>query len=167
MIIREMRIEDRAAVAQVQISSWRSVYAGVLPGNYLEHGVEADLTAHWQQLEYSSKDVVLVAEGEDGCIQGFIAVWIEAEPYIDNLHVSAQTRSQGLGRSLMREAARRLARQEETSAYLWVAESNTRALSFYQRIGGKAGGRKDIDVFGYPMPAVRIYWEALAPLLED
>ncbi|WP_152612169.1 MULTISPECIES: GNAT family N-acetyltransferase [unclassified Leisingera] len=164
MVIREMRAGDRAAVAQLQIASWRSVYAGVLPSAYLQEQVVSDLARHWQKLQFSDRDVVLVAEGAG--IQGFITVWTGDEPYIDNLHVSETARSQGLGRRLMKEAARRLQAQGANSAYLWVAESNSRALAFYFRIGGSAGERKEIDVFGYAMPAIRVHWDSLDPLLK-
>ncbi len=163
-MIRPARDSDRPGIAALQVASWRLAYAGELDPAYLAAGLARDLDAHWRDQPIGQQDVVLVAE-EDGELAGFIAVWDGAPPHIDNLHVDPARRSRGLGARLMRAAARAMAERGRDGAHLWVVSSNTRAIAFYRRLGGKISGQKQIDLFGTPAPATRIDWPTLAPLL--
>jgi GNAT superfamily N-acetyltransferase len=101
---------------------------------------------------------------------GFIAVWAKGDPgfgaYIDNLHVHPERRSGGLGRRLLGEAMRRVARRGERGAYLWVFDDNARAIDFYRRLGGEIveGGFDEID--GAQVAHSRIVWRDTARLAK-
>jgi ribosomal protein S18 acetylase RimI-like enzyme len=102
-------------------------------------------------------DTVLIADG-----RGFIAVWAEGDPgfgaYIDNLHVHPERRSAGLGRHLLGAAMRQVAGRGEARAYLWVFDGNTRAIEFYQRLGGEIVERGFEEIDGSTIPQSRIVW---------
>ncbi|RLC02564.1 MAG: hypothetical protein DRH34_07155 [Deltaproteobacteria bacterium] len=110
------------------------------------------------------EDVVLVAQ-ENG-ILGFIAVWYQDEPYIDNLHIKSSARSKKLGSVLMKSAAGRLIQQGQTTAYLWAAHDNERAIHFYERLGGVCTDRALQDYLGTMVPNVKIVWPDLS-ILND
>jgi len=134
MIIRVATETDRPAIAAVQSASWRSAYTNVLSKEYLDNRLDDDIAAHWRQQEIKDGDVVMVAE--DGDLIGFIAIWVRPTPYIDNLHVLPEFRSQGIGRMLMRTGAKALLDAGQRTAYLWVVAGNTSAIRFYERLGG-------------------------------
>ena len=79
--------------------------AASCPPTYLDNEVGGDLAAQWRDRTITDDDVVLVVE--DSEIVGFIAVWCEPDPFIDNLHIFPARRSGGLGRELMKHAATR------------------------------------------------------------
>jgi ribosomal protein S18 acetylase RimI-like enzyme len=156
MDVRRARDADLPAIAALQAESWRDAYADVFPAAYLAHRITGDLERHWRDLEIQPDDVVLVAE-QDGLI-GFIAVWCRPDPYIDNLHVRPSLRSRGTGSILMKAAAQQLIQKGHRTAYLWVVESNTRAIRFYERLGGLCTDEAAKDLYGHKVSTVKVEW---------
>lgn len=156
MKIRCARQPDLEQIAALHVESWRDAYAAVLPKQYLAEQLGADLLHHWRSANIRSSDVVLVAEG--AAIIGFIAVWCRPLPFIDNLHVKPGHRSKGVGSALMNSAARELVNLNHESAYLWVVESNRRAIHFYRKLGGVSTDRKIKNLFGHMVPNVKFVW---------
>ncbi len=165
MTLRPATERDRAAIAALQAASWQDSYRAMLSAAYLENQVLADLQRHWQAVTLGREDVVLIAE-EAGEAVGFIAVWCDPAPYIDNLHVLPSQRSKGTGRKLMQAAARQLQSLGHSSAYLWVLEGNQGALRFYEGLGGRQSERADLDVFGRTLPSIKVAWSDLAVIAD-
>lgn len=160
MNIRHAEGSDLPSIAAVQTDSWQDTYAGVLPAEYLANQVPQDLKRHWDEVEIQPEDLVLVADGEG--VAGFIAIWCRPDPYIENLHVKPALRSQKLGSALMKSAARHLIQRGHESAYLWVVQSNQRAIRFYEKHGGVQTVRQVNNHFGYEMPCIKIEWTDLS-----
>ena len=157
---------DRPRIARLQTASWAVAYASVLPANYLASGLHEDLEHHWAKQSFGPRDVILVAE-RGAQLEGFIAVWDQSPPLIDNLHVHPDCRSGGLGTNLMRAAAKALTELGHCRATLWVVSDNHRAIRFYQRLGGQIAETGTKDLFGTPAPVTRINWSDLSVLLPD
>jgi ribosomal protein S18 acetylase RimI-like enzyme len=163
MDIRPATEDDLTTIASIHATSWRDTYAGILPADYLRDQVQQDLQAYWKQREILPQDVVLVADTTDGPV-GFIAVWCQPSPFIDNLHVSPPMRSRGIGAVLMEVAAGRLIAQGHSTAYLWVFERNEAAIRFYQRLGAVKGRQEIKEVFGHRVLSVRMEWSDLGAI---
>lgn len=153
---------DREAIAAVQAESWRTTYREMLPDAYLDDKVEAELIRHWANVEILPKDVVLVAE--DDQIVGFIAIWCDPDPFIDNLHILPNRQSKGTGRKLMYAAAEELQRLGYTTAYLWVLENNLRAIRFYESLGGVRTKLENKNIFGHIVPNLKIEWQDVSTI---
>ena len=74
-------------------------------------------------------------------IAGFVHTVFHNDPrwgaLLDNLHVGADMKRNGIGRRLMSEAARSVVADDPSSGlYLWVLEQNVAAQSFYRAQGG-------------------------------
>lgn len=162
MNIRPATASDRPAIASVHATSWREAYRGILPTAYLENDVGDDLAKQWRDRAVAERDVVLVVEDPE--IVGFIAVWCQPDPFIDNLHMLPARRSKGLGRELMAHAARELESRGHEAAHLWVLADNRRARVFYERLGGQEVETKTKPIFGHDLPHVKIVWANLARL---
>jgi ribosomal protein S18 acetylase RimI-like enzyme len=162
MLVRSIRRSDRPHIAALQIDSWRDSYTEALPETYLTGQLAEDLEHHWHKVQIQPQDIVLVAE-EKGII-GFIAVWCRPHPYIDNFHVKPSKRSKGVGSRLMASAARHIIRQGHQTAYLWVVESNTQAIQFYERLGGVCTAHALKKLFGHKVPSVKIVWSDISVL---
>jgi ribosomal protein S18 acetylase RimI-like enzyme len=99
---------------------------------------------------------------EDNGIIGFIAVWCRPNPFIDNLHVKPSRRSNKVGSTLLKSAARRLMQLGHRTAYLWVVASNERALRFYTRLGGVCSDRAMKNLFGHEVPNIKVEWSDIS-----
>ena len=164
MRIRAATKPDLQAVASLHIESCKDSYAHIFPAKFLTEQLAENIRMHWNAVEIRSDDIVLIAE-EDATI-GFIAVWCRASPFIDNLHVAPAHRSKGAGTALMKAAAQQLLDRGHNTAYLWVFESNKRALRFYRRLGGVQKESVVRAAFGYEVRSRKIEWRDLASILD-
>ena len=71
MIIRKARIEDAAGIANVQISSWRTTYPGIVPDTYLKNMDPGERKARWHRVLSENKTTTVIAEDGNGRIVGF------------------------------------------------------------------------------------------------
>lgn len=160
MNIRFAERHDLPLIAALQSESWQDTYVEVLPADYLANQVYLDLKRHWSEVEIRPQDLVLVAE-DDG-LAGFIAIWCRPDPYVENLHVKPSLRSRRIGSALLKSAARHLIQLGHKSAYLWVVQSNLRAIRFYERHGGVQTVRQVNQHSGHETPCIKIEWSNLS-----
>jgi ribosomal protein S18 acetylase RimI-like enzyme len=171
ILIREAAVEDSAALAKVQVDSYRASYAGLLPQSFLDGFSYDAQTGDWRELlSGESPDIVLVGETDDGEIVGY-ALSRKLQGDTDQaelvaLHVQRSHHRQGIGRKLMRESARRLQEQGAQSLMLWVLAENP-ARQFYERLGGKLAGEQTITpADGVTAQEVRYRWTHIKKLIE-
>ncbi len=162
---RRAVLEDANDIAEVQVSSWRTAYRGLLPQRYLQ---ELDVKQHAEAWRYrlgSHEGLELctfVAERGDLVI-GFISLYPSRDEDADPTKIGEVTAvytrpdhwGTGAGRQLMRLAHAWLAGRFE-SATLWVLDRNERARGFYEAEGWRADGTvKHDESRGFPVVEVR------------
>ncbi len=163
-MIRPARPPDEAAIAALHWASWRTHYRAVLPADYLDGQLGADLAAQWRDrfIADPTPDLILVAGEINGFIAGFAR---QGTLYIENLHVAVSHHGQGIGRRLLSELASRAIAQGLQGAHLEVFDANTPAFGFYHRLGGIITSRQTAPVFGHDAAETRFDWPDLAALL--
>jgi len=165
MIIRDADPSEFEKLAWLQIRSWRDVYRGTMADWYLDDEIEEDLLTRWAELCPKGNDMILVADDEG--IKGFVTIWCQPDPFIDNLHVEPGFRSKGTGALLMRGAATRLIEAGYGFVYLYVAAKNERAMGFYRNLGGEFGEVEQFDHrHGEQVDAIKVTFRDL-PKLEN
>lgn len=162
-MIRRGAPTDFAAVAALQIASWRDAYQGHLTPEYLGQQIEDDLQGHWGTMELGDGDVLLVSEN-GGVIDGFIMILGKQPPYVDNLHILPSERRSGIGRDLLRSGAAALIEQGQSKVWLTVITDNARAVGFYEAMGATRGAEMAEDMFGQPVAAYPMTWDDLPTL---
>jgi len=165
MKIRQATRSDLQDIATIHIESWKASYSDVLPAEFLARQINRDFVRHWREIEIQNEDIVLVAE--ENSVVGFISVWCRPIPFIDNLHVRPSQRSKKIGSALMKAAAKELINQGHKTAYLWVFESNEKAIRFYERLGGLQKEQSMKTVFGYDVLSRKIEWADLSVICEN
>jgi len=70
--IRPARIEDAGAIAFVQVESWKSTYAGIVPDEYLASLSVESRTGAWKELFDAGTNLMFVAE-DTTAIFGFVS----------------------------------------------------------------------------------------------
>lgn len=157
--IRPATEDDRAAIVALQLRSWQSAYGIVLPQNYMHDGrMESDLSGKWAKRTFDKPLITLVSQD----LSGFVCVdCTRNPPLIDNLHVDPDRRSNGIGAALMRAAFAALRVEGIDATYLTVLTGNTRAITFYESLGGQRSGPIQEDLFGHPVTAYRMDFDLL------
>jgi GNAT superfamily N-acetyltransferase len=169
--IREAAIEDSSALARVQLGSWRTAYAELLPADYLAHFTHQEQAQDWRDLLSAEKhDLLYVAETGAGDIAGYALG--AAEPTWDgpftcelvSLHVLRPYQRQGVGRALIAAVAGELKRQGHTSLMLWVLAGNPRR-AFYERLGGRLLGEQQKEIWYHTIAREVAYgWDDIGRL---
>jgi GNAT superfamily N-acetyltransferase len=149
MVIRVAVPGDAEGVARVQIGSYKSAYAGILPQLYLVGFSYEEQTQNWYELLRAElDDVVCVAEMHPENIIGYAlgrSGQSGIRPYDAELvaiHVLQPYQGKGVGSQLIKEMTRQLKDRGCKSLMLWTLEKNN-VRAWYEKIGGGYIGEKD------------------------
>lgn len=173
-VIRPARPSDGAAIAAVHVAAWRSAYAGVLPDWTL-----TELSARRQEGYYAriirAGGIVHVAEPpsddpDERSVVGFVTAspvtrLAIADGEIETLYVLDDWREQGIGRALIRAAARDLAAVGCRSVFVWVLSQNP-SRWFYERLSGVRAVEGSVRVGGQSQPQTAFVWDPIDRLLS-
>jgi ribosomal protein S18 acetylase RimI-like enzyme len=169
--IREATISDSAALARIQVDSYRTAYAGLFPQAYLDRFTYEEQEQDWCDLLSSeTADILYVAEAGPGEIVGYALGRPGpggVSPYESELvalHVHSSHQGQGVGRRLVAAMARHLQERGVGSLMLWVLEQN-RSRLFYERLGGQLLDERQTIEGG--AVEVAYGWPAIERLAEE
>jgi ribosomal protein S18 acetylase RimI-like enzyme len=146
---RTAEANDSAAVAELHGDSWRRHYRGAYADAFLDDESAEYLDAMWaKRLAVQDGTRTTLAE-YGGELVGLAHLIIGADPtfgaLLDNLHVRAPLKRQGIGTRLLALTAEALREAEPGSGmYLWVLEQNTAAQGFYEARAGIRGDRQHV-----------------------
>jgi GNAT superfamily N-acetyltransferase len=180
MRVRAAVVDDAPAMGRVMVASWLSAHRGQLPDAAWQKRVDEwtpDVSAQgWVQAfaeqadDRASRDVLLVAVDDAGGVSALVsgtpadgdASGSIAE--INALYVLPGRRGQGIGRSLLRAAAARLAELGFSTLHVGVLTANLPARRFYEAMGGREIGQRTFDEEGYLLPATIYAWSDITAL---
>jgi L-amino acid N-acyltransferase YncA len=170
-VIRPATAADAEAIGIAHVQAWRESYAGIVPDRILAALDPAERTALWRRV-IAAGEIVLVAEDPAGALLGFANAGPQREPEvlpfpgeIYAIYLLAAAKRRGLGRALMREAARGLLARNLAAASLWALDGNSVAHAFYTALGGRIVHRR-----AFPPPQewegseAAFAWDDLVPL---
>ena len=173
--LRLATIKDSAALARVQVDSYQSAYAGILPQDYLDHFTYEEQAQDWRDLfSAGSQDILFVAETGAGEVIGYAlgrAGPSNIPPYdgeLVSLHVRRSHQRQSVGRRLVVVVAQELEERGCSSLMLWVLAQNP-ACGFYERLGGQLlGQEKEMQYWdGDPAIEAAYGWPDIESLCRD
>lgn len=163
IVLREARVADAAALAEIHIAAWRAAYRGLMPDEYLAALSLDERTRMWSSvLARPSPAKSVIAE-----IDGAAAGWCRFGPTRDEeaaevaeiyaLNIHPQFWRRGAGRALCEHALHEAAVREHTTLTLWVLSGNQRARRFYESIGFVPDGAEKTDtrLIGSPLHDLR------------
>ena len=164
--IRRASREDAAAIAHVQVSSWRSTYAGIIPGSYLAAMNPDERTPQWDMLIEAGKDFFFVAEDESG-VFGFISGGPIREPVdaydaeMHTIYLLRDRQGNGTGRILVETLVRDLRAAGFRSMVVWVLAQNP-AVHFYKRMGAIEISARNVNIGGVLLDDLVLGWPDLS-----
>jgi ribosomal protein S18 acetylase RimI-like enzyme len=171
-LVRQARLTDAQAIGRIEVETWRTTYAGMLPDRVLLGMSEQRQIASWAGfLRHRPGDVfVAEAEGSQG-LSGFGNCGPQREQTLGyggevyTLYVRPEAQGAGVGRELLLALFARLIHCGHRSALIWVIRANPSRF-FYERLGGKLALHRPIPLGGAPVEAVAYGWRDLRALLD-
>jgi ribosomal protein S18 acetylase RimI-like enzyme len=183
MKIRVAVLEDAPAMGHVMVDSFLSAHRGQMPDAAWRQRVDEwtpEVSARgWarsfteQAEDNAARDVLLVAEDDAGVLTGLVlGTPADDDPSgstaeIGALYVLPDRRGQGIGGSLLREAASELATLGFSALQLGVLTANLPARGFYEAMGGREIGQRTSDEEGYLLPVTVYGWSDITTLSGD
>ncbi|MFL1379135.1 MULTISPECIES: GNAT family N-acetyltransferase [unclassified Nocardiopsis] len=173
--VRPARSADIGTVVDLQVSSWREVYGGLVPEAVVAElgGAEArkEFHAQWSTALESpptSKHRLVVATDEnDGArtVVGFAAfgpagdpdLWPATDAEVFALHVDPALTRRGHGGRLLNATVDHLVEDGFTTVHVWVPEAGNALRTFFESSGwAPDGARRTLDL-GTELVMVRLH----------
>jgi GNAT superfamily N-acetyltransferase len=160
----------------VRINTWRSAYRGIMSDAILQGLSAEEDVLRWEQRLATppSEDwFAFVDVDKAGQVMGFCCGGRERDSDAQEdsgevyaLYVLPEQQRRGVGRALLEAAARRLRANRFERLLIWVLAENP-ARRFYEKMGGVAVRRREIDIRGELYSEVGYVWEALDDLAGE
>ena len=171
--VRPATPSDAAEIARLQVDTWRTAYADLLPESVLAEldPVGAELT--WRQtVEQGPAQVYVATEGS--WLVGFCAAGPAPEDetagadgtpakdsatvaLVSTLLVEPRWGRRGHGGRLLAEVGAAMLSSGSTRGIAWVPEPDKASLGFYHRAGWVADGTvRTLDAGGRPLREIRL-----------
>lgn len=175
MIVRPATPQDAAAIAEVQIVTWRAAYAGIVPQSHLDALDPAESAKRWAQHLADPEEGVtkrtVVATTSDGAVVGFATGGVarRAERVCSHelwaIYVRPDLQHRGAGTRLLAATLDWLASVGATSLEVLVLRDNHPGRAYYEGLGGVLQPAEASFVVGDVVLPERVYaWPALEVL---
>jgi GNAT superfamily N-acetyltransferase len=164
-MVRQALPEDAPGIASVQVESWKTTYAGIVPDAFIASLTVAEQTLRWQEPLVARSASIFVAEDQSG-IFGFAAGGAHREALGDYdtelyaIYLFRDRQQQGAGRALVGAVAEALRAQGFHRMLVWVLEQNP-AVEFYSHLGAIEVAQKFIEIGGVSLPELALGWPTL------
>ena len=174
IIVRQAKIADAPAIAQVNIDTWRTAYRKIIPADYLAQLSYEKRESDWQEILENVKNTgiyVCVAENSSGEIVGFASGGCERmgkyvyQGELFAIYILEEYQRQGIGQQLVQTVATKLAELSLNSMLVWVLEENS-ACRFYEFLGGEKVAEIQTSKAGVRLKEIAYGWTDLAVLLD-
>ncbi|MDP5061995.1 MAG: GNAT family N-acetyltransferase [Maribacter sp.] len=174
MIFRNSTSNDIERIANLHAVSWQQNYRASFSADFLDNLAFDNRLKEWtNRLQHPSDDQYVLLAEEDGNMLGFICAYFNENAQfgtlLDNLHVSLNTQGKGVGTKLMAALAEEILKRKSANGfYLWVLDTNTAAISYYEKIGGVAIETiESNDIGDKPFLKIRYYWGDASRFLDN
>jgi ribosomal protein S18 acetylase RimI-like enzyme len=179
--VRTATFEDAGAIGNIQTTSWRATYQGIVPDSFLASLSAIDKVAFWQRILTNADPAkagdILVARKDDPSDQtvsqtlGFIsfgsaddasendtttATELSKQGELRAIYVDPQHLSEGVGRCLWMAAEERMIDMRYSTVVVSVFAANDRAIRFYHKAGFTKCQDGQTEIGGTVVPTLQL-----------
>ena len=172
--VRGARASDAEGLARVQVASWRSAFAGLVPDAVISELTSEEAVSQWAarwrdavSAPPTSRHRVHVAVDQPGDpeILGFAAagpatdedLWPATDGELYELHVLPSAADQGHDGRLLHAVADTFSEDGFSTGYTWALTGDGARIEFLQAAGwAPDGSRSNLDM-GVKVPVVRLH----------
>ena len=163
--VRRAGIPDARAIAEIVVAGWRGAYRGLMPDEFLDSLSVAGRETAWREMLARDSEGGLPAwlAQRDGRAVSFVSSGpprdedvplSAAEVYA--IYVLPEAWRGGVGRALLETATGHWRARGTGTLVLWVLEGNDPARRFYETMGWRLdGGRQLLEIAGAKLYEVR------------
>jgi GNAT superfamily N-acetyltransferase len=165
--IREATENDAIGIARAHTASWLTSYRGILPDRVLDRiDVGQRVETRRRILRDRSVFQLVAYDQTHGDIVGFCDAGASRRhvPFAGELYaiyIVQHAKRFGLGEQMFDRVQAWMAAHAMPSMIVWVLENNGHARRFYEAMGGRAGGRIQTSVGGFPVTEQSYVWDRL------
>jgi|SRR5262245_33269977 len=170
MIIREAHSADAPAIGRVQVDSWRTTYAGLVPADYLASLSYEQQGQVWEcSISSLSRAAAMYVAAATGEVVGFAHSGPERsgnQTYTGELYaiyLLAAYQRQGVGRQLTGAVAKGLLHHGLSSMLVWVLAANP-SRACYEALGGQQVAEQEIRIGAARLTEVAYGWRDIRGL---
>ncbi|AQQ55545.1 GNAT family N-acetyltransferase [Planococcus lenghuensis] len=165
MKVRKAALQDAKGIARVHIDSWLATYRNIIPGEYIDRLTYEKRERLWEHnIEHGD---VFVAAEDNGEIIGFADGGKERtgqfkafDGELYAIYIRPGHEKKGAGKALLKAVANHLLKQGFTSVLVWVLKDNP-SKNFYEKLGGRLIGSKDIEISGKRLTELAYGWREI------
>jgi uncharacterized protein (DUF952 family)/GNAT superfamily N-acetyltransferase len=167
-LIRIAHLGDESELASAHTHAWMQSYRGLVPDALLD-GRPLNFRNRQSQWRYvlssPPQPKAIVAESADHGIIGFCTIepardeWMQDALEIPAFYLLDGYKGKGMGAGILLEALQYIKARGSKRAYLWVLKNNSRAITFYQKLGGKLMAQEKTVDIGGPQVEVGFEWK--------
>lgn len=140
-VIRFNELKDQEQMAHIKIDSWRNAYDKIISAKYLNSLNYKEQTERYIKSFDEYKDLVLVAVRDDEVLGyscfNFARDLDKFDAELVSLYIKKNELGKGIGTALFKETCKRLLSIGKKNMIVWCLSDNYRAISFYEKLGGK------------------------------
>jgi ribosomal protein S18 acetylase RimI-like enzyme len=174
--VRPATLSDAQRMAEIHVAAWRTAYLEVMDQAFLAGLNVTDRREMWERALTSRGEGSYLAGQLDNVVRGFCVFGPARDTELAGVACNGQELGEGdtvgelvalnvepaywgrgVGYCLARNALAELAYANYSAVYLWVVESNVRAISLYERLGFLHSGvsKQDSSHSGHPITEIR------------
>jgi len=137
--VRAARADDLDRIAAIKVQNWSDTYAPLLSAETLRPFLDQAAQRHYIKEKAALPGTLLLVAEDGGEVAGFALTFLDAdpEPWLESLHVLAESRGRGAGTQLMSATATELLARGHHPLALGVVVGNDRAARYYERLGAE------------------------------
>ncbi|MEO1280713.1 MAG: GNAT family N-acetyltransferase [Pseudomonadota bacterium] len=164
---RTAQLSDAPRLADIFKSSWSSSYRDIIPAQELSRTIANHDAAWWRRaLDGVNPTIVFEIGGQIG---GYATYGPSRQTTtklgeIYELYLAPEYQGLGHGTDLFEACRARLDLQWSNGLIIWVLSKNTRAIDFYQSLGGEAIATRKFRFAGVPLQKTLMAWDLSLPV---
>jgi GNAT superfamily N-acetyltransferase len=146
-MLRPARTADGGVIARIQLAAWHATYAQLNPA--MVDGLDLDRTAdNWARAATDPIRRLQLAMWDGTTVGYALSGPADGQPdrvgELDAVYLLPEAQRLGVGRLLVDDALTWLAETGYAECLLWVVDQNTHARGFYQHLGFRDDGGRDV-----------------------
>lgn len=182
--VRAATTADAAEIARIQLSTWRTAYAELLPTATWEALDEQEIAQHWAETINGGPAHVLVAtegpwtvgfcaaglapESESAAADGTPVADASAVALLSTLLVEPRWGRRGHGGRLVARTGEVLRREGIVRGITWAIESDSASMFFFRRVGWAPDGTvRTLEADGQTVRELRLSGDWDVPLQQE
>ena len=147
IMLRPAEPADGGVIARVQLAAWRATYGDLNPA--MVDGLDLERTTdNWARAAIDLTHRLQLAECDDTTVgyafSGPADGQADSVGELDAVYLLPSAQGLGVGRLLVEDALSGLAGAGFAECLLWVADQNAHARGFYQHLGFRTDGGRDV-----------------------